>query len=48
MLDHQGRLLFDQIENFEKVDISQLPVGSYLMHIFTTKGKDIAVQLIKE
>jgi len=48
MLDNQGRLLFDQIENFEQVNLSQLPKGAYIMHIFTTKGKDIAIKIIKE
>jgi len=48
MVDNQGRLLFDQIENFEQVNLSQLPKGAYIMHIFTTKGKDIAIKIIKD
>ena len=46
--DLQGRLVSTQRSNFENIDMSQLPAGTYTMRVTLEDGKVYADKLIKE
>lgn len=48
LFDLQGRLVRTQRSNFERIDMSQLPTGTYTMRVTLEDGKTYADKVVKE
>ena len=48
LYDLQGRLVRTQRSNFEHIDMSQLPTGTYTMRVTMEDGKSYSDKVVKE
>lgn len=48
LYDLEGRLVRMQSDGFESVDVSQLPAGTYMMHVTLGNGKSYSDKVVKE
>jgi len=48
LYDLQGRLVHTQSDGFERVDMSRLPVGAYMMRVTLEDGKVFSEKVVKE